>query len=146
MTTKLRHSVYGITLFFIVLSGFGQMPVFKRYYIADIPGLGWLAQFYVTHIIHYAAASLLIALAFYVLFDFFFKRVPLGSVSLTGYLKIVSLSGLIITGGLMVIKNFPNVYFPHVAVNVLDLAHLGLCMVLVGLSLFSLVFKKRWLN
>jgi len=45
--------LYLITLFFLVLTGFGQMPVFKRYYIADIPGLGWLAQFFVTHYMHY---------------------------------------------------------------------------------------------
>jgi hypothetical protein len=45
--------VYLITVLFLTLSGFGQMPIFKRYYIADIPGFGWLAQFYVTHYIHY---------------------------------------------------------------------------------------------
>ena len=33
---------YLISVFFLALSGFGQMPIFKRYYIADIPGLGWL--------------------------------------------------------------------------------------------------------
>ena len=32
------------TVFFLTLTGFGQMPIFKRYYIADIPGLGWLAD------------------------------------------------------------------------------------------------------
>ena len=32
--------VYLITVFFLTLTGFGQMPIFKRYYIADIPGLG----------------------------------------------------------------------------------------------------------
>jgi len=36
------HWFYLITVIFLVLSGFGQMPIFKRYYIADIPGLGWL--------------------------------------------------------------------------------------------------------
>ena len=36
--------VYLITVFFLTLSGFGQMPIFKRYYIADIPGFGWLAR------------------------------------------------------------------------------------------------------
>ena len=33
---------YLTTVFFLTLTGFGQMPIFKRYYIADIPGLGWL--------------------------------------------------------------------------------------------------------
>lgn len=52
--------LYGITILFISLSGFGQMPIFKRYYIADVPGLGWLAQYYITHIVHYIAAAVLI--------------------------------------------------------------------------------------
>ena len=34
---------YLMTVFFLTLTGFGNMPIFKRYYIADIPGLGWLA-------------------------------------------------------------------------------------------------------
>ena len=58
---------YIITVLFLVLSGFGQMPIFKRYYIADIPGLGWLAQFDVTHYIHYLFAIILIGLTSYFL-------------------------------------------------------------------------------
>ena len=55
---KIIRYLYLISLFFLVLTGFGQMPVFKRYYIADIPGLGWLAQFFVTHYMHYLFAIL----------------------------------------------------------------------------------------
>jgi hypothetical protein len=33
--------VYILTLFAMALTGFGQMPIFKRYYISDIPGMGW---------------------------------------------------------------------------------------------------------
>ena len=51
----LKYSYVAI-LSFLTLSGFGQMPIFKRYYIADIPGLGWLAKFYITHYIHYGHA------------------------------------------------------------------------------------------
>jgi hypothetical protein len=36
--------IYGVTLFFITLSGFAQMPVFERYHISSLPGLGWLAE------------------------------------------------------------------------------------------------------
>ena len=61
--------VYLITVFLLTLTGFGQMPVFKRYYIADIPGLGWLAQFYVTHYIHYLGAIVFLALLAYLVVD-----------------------------------------------------------------------------
>ncbi len=39
---------FTLTLFFSALTGFAQMPIFKRYYVADLPGLGWLAEYYVT--------------------------------------------------------------------------------------------------
>lgn len=148
MKTKdtLRRYVYGITLLFITLSGFGQMPIFKRYYIADIPGLGWLAQFYMTHIIHYISATVLITLTTYALFDFVFKRAGLKKITGFGYSKIAILAGLIISGGLMVFKNLPDVYFSHNAIIALDLTHLGLCMMLLSVSFYTLVWKKRWVN
>ncbi|MDJ0667751.1 MAG: hypothetical protein QNJ61_10750, partial [Desulfobacterales bacterium] len=57
------RAIYLTLLVFMGLSGFGQMPIFKRYYIADLPGLGWLAQFYTTHYIHYLGAILLLGIA-----------------------------------------------------------------------------------
>jgi len=145
-TGKIRKYIYGITLFFITLSGFGQMPIFKRYYIADIPGLGCLAQFYVTHIIHYVAAIVLIAFVIYILFDFIFRGARLNSVTGPGYFKIAILAGLIVTGSLMVVKNLPNIYFGHTAVIVLDLTHLGFCMILLCVSLYSVIRKKSWVS
>ena len=145
-TKKTRQYVYWITLFFITLSGFAQMPIFKQYYIADIPGLGWLAQFYVTHIIHYIAAIVLIAFVIYVFFDFIFRGAGLNRVTGFGFFKIAILAGLIVTGVLMVVKNLPNIYFGHTAVIVLDLSHLSFCMILLFVSLYSVIRKKRWVG
>ncbi|WP_299978688.1 hypothetical protein [Desulfobacula sp.] len=145
-TGKLQKYIYAITLLFITLSGFGQMPIFKRYYIADLPGLGWLAQFYVTHIMHYIAAIVLITLVIYILFDFILNRSGLNRITGTGYFKIAILTGLIVSGGLMVIKNLPNIYFGHTAVIVLDLVHLSFCMMLLFVSLYSVIRKKRWVS
>lgn len=145
-TGKTRKYIYGITLFFITLSGFAQMPIFKRYYIADIPGLGWLAQFYVTHIMHYIAAIVLIALVTYILIDFIFNRSRLIKITRIGYFGILVLAGLIVTGVLMVVKNLSNIYFGHTAVIVLDLTHLSLCMMLLFVTFYSLIWKKRWVS
>lgn len=145
-TGKIRPTIYAITLFFITVSGFGQMPIFKRYYIADIPGLGWLAQFYVTHIIHYAAASVLIGLATYAVFNYLFTGAGLKRLTRSGYLKIGILSGLIVSGALMVVKNLPEVYFNHTVIIALDLTHLSLCMALLLASLYTVIRKKGWLN
>ena len=145
-TGKTRKYIYTITLFFITLSGFAQMPIFKRYYIADIPGFGWLAQFYVTHIMHYIAAIVLIALVTYILIDFIFNRSRLIKITRIGYFGILVLAGLIVTGVLMVVKNLSNIYFGHTAVIVLDLTHLSLCMMLLFVTFYSLIWKKRWVS
>lgn len=116
-----RRLTYGLILFFITLSGFAQMPIFDRYYISDIPGLGWLAQFYVTHAMHYIMAALLLALGAYALLDEVLgcKRRPAqliclnkGTLTATGWIKLVALAGLVVTGCLMVVKNLPQVFFP----------------------------------
>jgi hypothetical protein len=138
---KISKWIYTITLFFITLSGFGQMPIFKRYYIADIPGFGWLAKFYVTHFMHYSAAIVLIAFVTYILIDYILNK-PISKLSLTGNFKIIFLSGLIITGGLMAIKNLPGVYFNHYMIIALDLTHLSFCMMLLLVSFYTLIWKK----
>lgn len=143
---KLKRYIYGITLLFITLSGFGQMPIFKRYYIADIPGLGWLAQFYVTHMVHYIAAIVLIALAAYVLSDFLLKKTGVNRITGSGCFKIGILAGLIVSGALMAVKNLPHVYFSHTTIIALDLVHLTLCMMLLCVSAYTLIRKKPWIH
>ncbi len=155
---KGRRLGYGLILFFITLSGFAQMPIFARYYISDIPGLGWLAQFYVTHAIHYVMATLLLALGAYAAMDAVLgrKKNPVrqdparqspvfkGSLTAAGWVKVLSLAGLIITGGLMAVKNLSGVYFPHLLIILLDLMHLSLCMILLGATLYSGIRNRPW--
>lgn len=140
-----RKSIWWVTLFFITLSGFAQMPIFKRYYIADIPGLGWLAKFYITHIIHYLAAIVLIALVCYAITDFFLQKRSGLKITGSGKLKSILVGGLLITGGMMAYKNLPGVFMDHILVSMLDLIHLGLCMVLLGAGFYSVIRKKGWL-
>jgi len=143
-STGLKHWVYIITVFLLVLSGFAQMPIFKRYYIADIPGFGWLADFYVTHLIHYLSASVLIGLFAYSLLTFFLS----GATPLTpvGKTRIVLLFGLILTGSLMVFKNLEGVYFNAGLIIGLDLIHLGLCMTFLLVSFYALIRKAAWVT
>ncbi len=136
--------VYGLTLFLITLSGFAGMPIFKRYYIADIPGLGWLAQFYITHSIHYIMASLLLALGGFAVTRLMLNGKGISAVTIWGWIRGVLVLGLILSGGLMVLKNLPGVYFSHITIHVLNLAHLGLCMALVVVS--GLTMRKAWIR
>jgi hypothetical protein len=136
--------IYLITVFFLTLTGFGQMPIFKRYYIADLPGLGWLGQFYKTHYIHYLAAILLFALVVYVVFDFLALSRSSIKVTPSGYVRGTILAGLILTGILLVIRNLPGTHFSSGFIIFLDLSHLGLVMSFLMASLYCLIFKKKW--
>ena len=146
MERKIKGTLYGVVLFFITITGFAQMPIFKRYYIADIPGLGWLAQFYVTHSLHYIFAAALIGLGMFVLLDLMLNGKGFFSVTKSGKVRGVLIMGLMISGGFMVIRNLPGVYFSHGAIHVMNLAHLGFCMVLLMVSAYTLITGKKWIR
>lgn len=135
---------YPLTVLLMALTGFGQMPIYKRYYMSDIPGLGWLADFFTTRYVHYLAAVLLFALASYFIFDYFFLPRKNVRVTISGYLRTVLLAGIIITGILIVIKNFPVHYFSSEFIIFLNLCHLGFVMAFLFVNLYCLVFKKKW--
>ena len=132
------------SIFLMALTGFGQMPIYKRYYMSDIPGFGWLASFYTTRYVHYLGAALLVALLSYILFDYIFLQRKYLRITRTGYLRIALLAGIVLTGALFVVKNFAVHYFSHDFIIFLNLCHLGLVMMFLFVSLYCLIFKKRW--
>ncbi|MGA1824887.1 MAG: hypothetical protein ACMUIP_09495 [bacterium] len=144
----LTNSLYALSFFFLTITGFGQMPIFKRYYIADIPGFAWLAKFYVTYFMHYLFAVIFIGLAVYVITDYFLgnyssqKRKK--QITASGYLKAFIILCLIISGGLLVIKNLPGASFAPAFISILDIIHLCLCMALLFSSFYTLIRRKKW--
>jgi len=137
---------YLITVFFLVLTGFGQMPIFKRYYIADIPGFGWLARFYVTHYIHYLAAILILALVTYSIIDYLILQKKQIRVTASGYVRGIILAGILISGILLVIRNLEGSRLEAGFIIFLDAAHLGLVMTFLMVAAYCLVRKKRWVT
>jgi hypothetical protein len=135
---------YLLTVFFLALSGFGQMPIFKRYYIADIPGLGWLAEFFITHYIHYLAALLFLAFSAYMIVDYLLSKRRSRQMTATGYVRSALLCGILASGVFLVIRNLTGSNFSPAFIIFLDLCHLGLVMAFLFVSLYCLVFKKRW--
>jgi len=142
--TRFIRTIYLITVLFLVLTGFGQMPIFKRYYIADIPGLGWLAQFYVTHYMHYLAAILFMVISAYFVVDYLVTNRNRMKVSVFGYVRGLILIGILASGIFLVIRNLAGSTFSANFIVLLDLAHLGLVMVFLMIALYSLIAKKQW--
>jgi uncharacterized membrane protein len=143
---RIVRYVYLITVFLLTLTGFGQMPIFKRYYIADIPGFGWLAQFYVTHYIHYLAAILILALVAYLIVDYLILQKKHLRLTASGYVRGAILAGILVSGILLVIRNLSGSQFGPGFIIFLDLAHMGLVMAFLMVTAYCLIFKKQWTN
>jgi len=135
---------YLITILFLSLSGFGQMPIFKRYYIADIPGLGWLAEFFVTHYIHYLAAILFLAFTAYMIIDYLLSQRKSRRMTASGYVRSALLAGILASGVFLVIRNLAGSHLSSDFIIFLDLCHLGLVIAFLFVSLVCLVYKKQW--
>ena len=145
-TGRGRKPVYLLTLFVITLTGFAQMPIFKRYYIADIPGLGWLDEFYVTHYLHYLAAAVLLAILAEGACGYLLMHKKHYRMTLSGGIRAALLSGLVVTGAMMVVKNLSGYGFPQQAIIVMDILHLVLTMAYLGTALWAWAAGKKWIE
>jgi putative Mn2+ efflux pump MntP len=122
------------------------MPIFKRYYIADIPGFGWLAQFYVTHYIHYLGAVLILALVSYMIIDYLVLQKKRIRLTASGFVRGAILVGILVSGIFLVLRNLAGSGFTPEFIIFLDLAHLGLVMTFLFVAGYCLVRKKRWVT
>ena len=69
LTVRLIHWTITVSTFILVFTGFGQMPVYKRYLLDQVPGFAWSSNFAVTVYIHYLAAiALIFAAVFHVVY------------------------------------------------------------------------------
>ncbi len=101
--------LYLLTLFTLVFTGFGQLPIFKRYYLADIPGLAWTADFYVTLFIHYVAGIVFVLLCGYYAVGYLRRGLPSGKL-LWKYLIRAGLIVLLLASGFMLaVRNMTTV-------------------------------------
>ncbi|MFZ5639263.1 MAG: formate dehydrogenase subunit gamma [Bacillota bacterium] len=57
---RMVHWLVAISTFILFFSGFGQMPVYERYFVTSIPGLGWTGDYSITLLLHYIFAIVLI--------------------------------------------------------------------------------------
>ena len=135
---------YVFTLLMMALTGFGQMPIYKRYYLADIPGMAWLADYYITQYIHYIGAMVLFALITYALLNYLFLNRNHRRITGYGYAGIFLMAGIIITGLFYLVKNLPDSIFSPALAHVINLGHMGFAVLFLAISVYALVFRKKW--
>lgn len=141
---RILNYVFNLSFFMLLLTGFAQMPIFKRYYIADVPGFGWLAEYYVTHAIHYIFAVVFILWVFYAGTLYLARTRGAVKHKVTAGIRSALLMGIIATGSLLVVKNFPGYRFPNGFIILLDVTHLVFALVyLVFAATLSLLKRKE---
>jgi len=131
--------LFKLTLAVLAISGIAQMPIFKRYYIADIPGLDWTADFYFTHLAHYLAAAVLLFLISYRAATYLSAFRRSFQITFTGHVRILLYAVIIATGLMRVLKNLPEVSFSPSTTMLIDWVHLGMALLLGLFSLASLM-------
>ena len=138
--------LYLASLIMLAFTGFGQMPLYKRYYIADIPGMAWSADFYITHLVHYVFSIILFGIASYAVFNHLLIDKKRSALTTSGYVRAVIIAGLLVSGLLLVTYNFAGVSLPIWAAATLLFTHMGFAMALIVAGLIALIGRKPWLK
>lgn len=125
----------------LTFTGFMQMPLAKRYYLTEIPGMAWTGDFYVVHKLHYLFAALLLFIVGVVVVNWFVEWRE--QITLTGFgmARVILLGGLIVSGGFRVYRNMPDVTLHPDWIMLIEWFHLGLVM-LLGMVALAALLKK----
>ena len=120
----------------LALTGMGQMPIFSRYYIADLPGLWWLGDYRITAALHLALAALLLVVLCALAVTWLGAGRDRPGLGRVAGLRVALFAAVAFTGWLRVMQNgsLPPVTPEHL--RYLDWSHLGLA---VALGLAALV-------
>lgn len=113
----------------LALTGMGQMPIFSRYYIAALPGLGWLGDFRITAALHLALAALFLFVLTAMAVAWLGTRAR-GHLPLSAGVRVGLLAGVAVTGLLRVLQNGTLPLFDAGTIRYLDWSHLGLAVAL----------------
>lgn len=131
----------------LAISGFAQMPIFRRYYIADVPGLAWTDDFYFTSLLHYMAAIAFLVLAGYAAGRYLTARRTGHALTNSGILRSGLYALLIITGLAHVLGNSSMTSLDSLPAMLVDMGHLASVMLLGLVSLLSALLGRRtWLR
>lgn len=135
---------YKLSIAVLVLSGLAQMPLFKRYYVSEIPGLAWTADFYFNHILHYTAAAVLLFIIFKWTATLVRMKKPGPGLTVSGWIRIGLFLLIIFTGFLRALKNLQDFYFSPMATTSIIWIHLAAGALLGIVAAYSYFAGKAY--
>lgn len=65
LSNRIVHWVTALSIFALIISGLGQLPLYKRYFVTSLPGAEWLGDYFSTLVMHYIGAIGLLFIIFY---------------------------------------------------------------------------------
>jgi len=122
---------YGLVIFVLIFTGFGQMPIFKRYYIADLPGMGWAADYFITLHIHYLAASLFLGLTAYYLTGYIRRHKAWRPQEGRAWVRSVIFAMIILSGLVLAARNLPGFALPPRLIVASTLIHMSSALLFI---------------
>jgi hypothetical protein len=129
-----------VTLF----TGFGNMPLYKRYYIANLPGLAWAGDFFSNVQVHYVSGSVMLMLGLFFAVSYAFDKARGVRLTPTGAVRGVILGLALLSGILMALKNLSGVHFHFGTQMFLNFLHLGMGMFFMMFALVCLFARCKW--
>lgn len=120
-------------------TGMMQMPLAKRYFLTDIPGMAWSGDFFLVHKLHYALSALLLFMTAMIVVHWFREWTYRLTLTPLGVTRVVILGGLIISGGFRVYRNMPDVNLHPALILTIEWVHLSLAMFMGAVALIALI-------
>lgn len=142
----IARTLYLLTIFGVLFTGFGNMPLYKRYYIADLPGLGWTGNFYTNLYVHMICGAVLLAISIYFALSYLFTQKQSAKLTKTGIIRAVILALALMSGILMAVKNLPTIHFSFQMGMAFNFLHMGMAMFFLIMALICVVGRWKWVN
>ena len=136
--------LHTIALIIALFTGFGNMPLWGRYYIADIPGLKWSGEFFVNLQIHLFVGALMFGLAVYVLVYHTTLRTGGVRITTSGTIRAVLLALTLLSGIVLAVRNLPGILLPFELQVGLVFSHMGAAVAFTVASIICFFARCRW--
>lgn len=134
-----------IAIWVTMFTGFGNMPLYKRYYVADLPGMGWTANFFTNVYVHYISGTAVLTLCIYFILSYLSLRSRGLRLTSSGLIRTLILALSLVSGVFMALKNFPEFQFSFNMGLLLNFVHLGMAVLFLIMALICFIGRRKWL-
>lgn len=143
---RLYQWAYLAAMAAVFFTGFGNMPLYRRYYVTDLPGFGWAGDFMINVQVHYMADAVLLALSAYFTVSWIFLRKEGQRLSQTGRIRAIVLGLALLTGLAMAVKNLSGVVYPLPLLIAMNFLHMSLAVCYLLLAPGCRIVRASWLR